>query len=276
MYESLREISQQLLLAGLQDVPRNALYVMESDGRFLEAFMVGLNHEMGRLLEWREFPYPRRATFFRSFWAGTGDRGDIPEIAAWDPAKPLGGNSTGWSPKPLILLVRSDLLRRYPDTGIYARQAVVVGGRRQPTGSRLDPIFRGDLDPDLTFLGFDLTLSDAVGGQASPGWFFVLEQHPHQPRFGLRQPDGIHADPPAWEQLSWSDLAADDQKLAAMKYAPATWPRGSGSLTLPLQQATGSPTFTWGSAGDAAQLAAIAMRAPVRVTIHASALLGSS
>ena len=84
-----------------------------------------------------------------------------------------------------MLLIRGELLRRYPNTVIYAVRAVVLGGKRVLSTVALDevhPIFRGNLEPDVTFLGFALTPAEVI---ASPGWFFVLQQQPTEPRFGM-------------------------------------------------------------------------------------------
>ena len=91
------------------------------------------------------------------------------------------------------MLVRGELLRRYPNSVIYAVQAVPAS---QPPDGRLTlsdnvndekhPLFRGTLKPDVTFLGFDLTRTDAI---ADPGWFFVIQEQPTEPRFGLDAAD---------------------------------------------------------------------------------------
>ena len=272
MMEPLAEISQEWLLAGLGDVPHDAVYIMKEDAPFLESYMVGLNHEMGRVLQWNEYPFFQRATFFRSFWPAGGAQGDISEIANWDAGRPLGGNAQAWSPKPLIVVVRSTLLERYKDTAIFARQAQQQGGRRAAIGERRDPLFRARLDPDMTFFGFNLSLAEAVGDAQHPGWFFILEQHPHQPRFGLRDFDGNNADPQDWEHASWSNLGPNDAAVSALRYAPITWPR-AGSLRLPLRQ--GQPdSVACAQSSDAGAMAAIALRDPIRVILHASALLG--
>ena len=59
----------------------------------------------------------------------------------------------------LVLLIRGELLRRYPDALIYAVNA--VGPTTLGTVQKL-PVFRGRIDPDITFLGFDL-VGDATG-----------------------------------------------------------------------------------------------------------------
>ena len=43
MYEVLRDLSQELLLPGLGHVPPNTVTLLETNAKFVEAFMVGLN-----------------------------------------------------------------------------------------------------------------------------------------------------------------------------------------------------------------------------------------
>ena len=68
MYEPLRDMSQDWLLPGLDKVPPNTITVLETNPRFIESYMVGLNHEMARELLWREYPTDQRGTYFRQFW----------------------------------------------------------------------------------------------------------------------------------------------------------------------------------------------------------------
>jgi hypothetical protein len=49
-------------------VPQNTIGLLQTNRRFIEAFMVGLNHEMASELRWREFPTDLRGSYFRSFW----------------------------------------------------------------------------------------------------------------------------------------------------------------------------------------------------------------
>jgi hypothetical protein len=142
--------------------------------------------------------------------------------------------------KPLVLLLRSALLRRYPGTAVYAVRGVLKDSKRQPpdgVGQETVPLFRGSLEPDVSFLGFDLDVNEAVG---NPGWYFVLQQQPTEPRFGF-----------------------DEQVDFAGAGHVSVNQRPSG-MTLP-------PTTPW--AGNAAQLAQLIRQQPVRVLIHASELL---
>jgi hypothetical protein len=59
------------------------------------------------------------------------------------------------------------------------------------------PIFRGKLDPDISFFGFPFTKDQAKGnGTASlPGFFFVIQEHPSEPSFGVASGSGALAQP---------------------------------------------------------------------------------
>ena len=48
MYEPLRDLSQELLLPGLDTVPPDAVLGLKTNRRFVEAYMVGLNVEMAQ------------------------------------------------------------------------------------------------------------------------------------------------------------------------------------------------------------------------------------
>ena len=80
MYRPLRDLSSELLIPNLNLIPNNTITLLETNPRFIEAYMVGLNHEMARELLWREFPTDQRGSYFRQFW-------DVGEIVNRDPAK---------------------------------------------------------------------------------------------------------------------------------------------------------------------------------------------
>ncbi len=61
MYRPLAQVSPHFLLAGLDRIPPNTVTLLETNPSFVEAYLVGLNHEMGRELLWREYPTERRA-----------------------------------------------------------------------------------------------------------------------------------------------------------------------------------------------------------------------
>src|SRR3712207_9200390 len=72
----LRDLSRQLLLPGLESVLPNSVLGLASNRRFLEAYLVGLNFEMGRELLWRGFPTDQRGTYFDRFWDASAGRSE--------------------------------------------------------------------------------------------------------------------------------------------------------------------------------------------------------
>jgi hypothetical protein len=229
MYAPLRDLNQNYLLPGTGLIQPNTLGAVVADHTFIEAYMTGLNHEMARQLLWNGYPTDQRGSYFRQFWDVSGyvpQPGDptnpaqlaellkdIPPINTWPLTRPLGDNEnrTDVVTDNVVLLIRGELLRRYPNTVIFAAKAKKGSGG--DNGRVLDdtdqrfPIFRGTLSPDITFLGFNLSVDDARGGtSAAPlGYFFVFQQPPTEPRFGL-EPQST--DPVTqWEDLAWTNFA---------------------------------------------------------------------
>lgn len=242
MSEPLAALSQDWLLPGIETVPPDSVAMLEPNERFIEAFMLGLNVEMGRELLWRDFfVSDARATYFRRFWRTVKPTsgGDIDKIAQWANRR-LGDNKAPKiAGKQVVLLVRSDLFRRYPTAVVYAVPGIRHGKGRKPNEleDELHPLFRGALQPDVSFFGFDLDPHEAV---SDPGWYFVIQQQPTEPRFGFDV------------EIDFS--AATHVPLAA---APAghTLPAGT----------------QWALNG--AHMARITQQQPVRVAIHAGELI---
>lgn len=68
MYRYLADQYQDFLLPGVADIPQNSVLLLRTNRRFMEAFLLGLNHEFVSELRWREFPTDMKATAFRKFW----------------------------------------------------------------------------------------------------------------------------------------------------------------------------------------------------------------
>ena len=271
MYEALRDLSQDFLFSGLEHVPPDTVALLETNPEFVESFLVGLNAEMSSELLWRNYPTDQRGTFFQQFWdTAVGDaQPDIEPITKWN-GRHLGQNAPRTNGK-LVLLIRGELLRRYPNSVIYAVRAVKPSPAakldlsRKPEDER-HPIFRGTLKPDVTFLGFNLTDSEALGKPPNDpnGWFFVIQQQPTEPRFGLDVADFKTPQPPplnTWSDLSWRHLAKTENELKALTHASAK------TVLPPLQG------MTWGK--NSAHQAFITLQRPVRIAIHARQMIRS-
>ncbi|MEZ5330379.1 MAG: tachylectin-related carbohydrate-binding protein [Verrucomicrobiales bacterium] len=263
MYEALRELSQDLLFPGLEHVPQNTVALLKTNTKFIESFLVGLNAEMSRELLWRGYPTDQRGTYFRHFWDSFADGNqlaDIDAIHTWQPLQ-LGKNAgTG---EQIVLLLRGELLRRYPNSVIYAVKAErTEGGLDLLPGPEHErhPLFRGTLKPDVTFLGFDLTEQEAIG---DPGWFFVIQQQPTEPRFGMDAADFTKQPPPltTWNNLSWQHVADTEVALKALSYA-------SAKKSLPISVID---QVEWGK--NSTQQAYITLQRPLRIAIHASEMI---
>lgn len=273
MYEALRDLSQDWIFPGLEHVPPDSITLLETNKQFVESFLVGLNAEMSHELLWRGYPTDQRGTYFRQFWDSLedDDKRDIPMIRDWGDRK-LGENAhTG---EALVLLLRGELLRRYPNSVIYAVKAKKIGEHLDLSEVESHPLFRGTLFPDVTFLGFPpmLTRDEAIGNEASgnPGWFFVIQEQPTEPRFGMDVPD-FSANPlpklTSWDDLSWRYLAETEAEFKALSHASLN-PVPQKIADLSLVDKT-----KWGR--NAAHQAFITLQRPVRIAIHAKQLLPS-
>ncbi len=284
MFWPLRALSQDYVLPGLAKLDADNVTVVKTNNRFVNSFMIGLNHEMSRQLLWRGYPTDQRGTYFRQFWDHSGrvpppgetsppDLRDLTPLHTWAPSRSLGAaDGAAAAGGDLVLVVRGELLRRFPNAIV----SVVEANNATPMGlgaAERYPIFTGTLAPDVTFLGFELGRDEALnGGAAGKGWFFVIAQHPGEPQFGLTEEDepgtpnptnlpGLHG--ATWGDLSWPHLVSDQAALDAMTYAPAA-PPASATPTDPSRPA-------WGT--NAADMAAVSLRDPVRIAIHASQLI---
>src|SRR5205807_941078 len=80
-----------------EPVPPNSVSLAVTNRRFVEAYLVGLNHELGRELLWNGYPTDQRGTTFARFWDPSGTLGtppdDIEPIAGWTGV--LGVNAAG-------------------------------------------------------------------------------------------------------------------------------------------------------------------------------------
>ena len=293
MYRSLHQQFPDMILPGLGQIPKDTITLLETNPHFVESFMVGLNHEINRELMWREFPTDMRGTPFRQFWDISGNipapvneaqrraLEDIPHIHTWRSTSHLGTHMRGVGPQgQMVLLVRGDLLRRYPDTLLYAVPArwqdaedPGLGRVRRPTAfaserEELDnielPVFKGELDDDVSFFGFNLTTEqvrgeihpngDPVEDHANAGYFFIFQQPPGRTRFGL----DVNSAPNLtdWNDLGWDHVAITD----------SNWLRSDYALGVPDNRLP-----AWGD--NAADMAEILRQKPFRIAIHADDMI---
>ena len=265
----LAEADRSVFLSGADALPENSFTLLTANQRFIEAFMVGLNHEMNRELQWRGFPVDMRGTPFQHFWDWGDGAADIAPIADWPASARLGDNpGAGGVADSLVLLVRSPILNRFPGSIIAAWKAEARGGGmvlkpnpvqgdRASGSDYLRPAFMGSLSADTAFAGFALTRADIETGA---GWFFVIEQQWTEPRFGFEgsRPGETPSRPANWLDAKWGDTGVV--------------PGGHIGTAGPLAGHTAQGvTFS----ANAGHFAAAALKRPFRVAIHGRHLLAT-
>jgi hypothetical protein len=207
MYRPLADIGSELLLPNIGLIPHDSISLLETNQKFIESYMVGLNHEFARELLWREYPTDQRGSYFRQFWDVSGYQDieglsadalreklyDIPKLHLWPAASELGAHDNrqppGSPPKDeVVLSIRGELLKRYPTAVIYAHKAawqtkpdgginkavirvpvaLTAAEEANPPRNKVKtPLYEAKVDPDITFFGFDLTAKEAKGNPAA-------------------------------------------------------------------------------------------------------------
>jgi hypothetical protein len=295
----LTDFAPHRLLSGLGGLEENTVTLVEEHRPFVEAFLVGANHELANELRWRGFPVDSRRTLLTRFW----DRGrpaddptgeDIPPVDRWTrpPGLNLPPHDDGQA--DLVLVLRSDAVRRFG-------QLVVVLNRAQGTtwqpgrGTDHHPVFFGRLGDDVAYYGF--AVGRATVEAARQRFFVVLHEPVGRLRFGLdvattsvrraRQrfgqlalPFALHAlgratddllptrfvpvpPPPPTAIPEWDDLSWSHVELTPAGYLDTTATRLS---------VEDGPDY-WGSGRTSATIARSLWQKPVAVVVPVGRLL---
>ena len=252
-----------VILPGLGTFPMNKVTLLETNPGFIEAFLVGANHEMNREFLWREFPTDQRGTPFTHFWPRVStdqdDGSEIEPIARWRLDHRLGKNLAGARAEETVLLVRGEVLRRFPNTIVMAAPARDGHTAADLSQWRL-PEFAMPLGNDSVAYVFNLRASNQG---FDPGrWFFVFQEPLTIPRFGLdvSRPAG---DPIlSWNDVAWGDVTQTTRPLFLDTHDGLPTPANPAGATWDSNRAT------------AADVAAVTVQRPFRILFHGRALLG--
>ncbi len=265
-YKRLRDLSPEYLLPGFSGIPEDSVSLLVPNPTFIEAFMVGLNHEMSREFLWREYPAVLHETWFEHFWERPSGTRDMTAIRSWEDDTHLGFHAPVEAETiELVLLIKGELVRRYPNVLVLAERA---NGPKAPSGEIKSPIFRGDIGEGTLFAAFDIKKESASGADGGDGWFFVLQEQATESRFGLDIGNANHFGdiPNRANDISWQHAAGTQEDFQVMTFARTT----AGEIGGALAGATISGE-SWGS--DAAGMARLTYQRPVRMLIHGDQLL---
>jgi len=211
----LEAIAPDVFLPGVGVLPQDFIMAVKTNPRFVEALMLGANHEMGREMLWQGLPTDQRGTPFQRFWQRLDDADDIAFIHTWN-AVPLG--SQPGSTEMLVLLIRGQLFERFPNLSIYAYK--IVGQEKRPGGTSpppagvdpaemdpakmIVPVLRGHLGSDITYVGFPILPKEI------DLYFFIIEEHMTEPRFGFDERVGAGQNSDSWQDVDWVDIGVDN------------------------------------------------------------------
>ena len=312
MYQPLSKLSTELFLPNIQLIPENSISLLEPNQKFIEAYMAGVNHEMSRELLWREYPTDQRGSVFRQFWDVSGcypgqpppadireRMRDIPPLHQWTPESELGTHNQRLllgDKAQLVLVIRGELLKRYPTAVIYAQRAEwqQTDGVNDPAKERVltplsdaendsppagkvkTPLFEARIEPDIYFFGFDLAAEEARGGTTGaepPGWFFVIKERPGEPRFGLDEPlDGQLPRLINWNDLSWNAIGTLPGECIVVSQS-LTFDTYDPNVDQENTPIAADAQAHWDPGTNAAMLAYILNQVPVMVAVHAARML---
>ncbi|MEO8513359.1 MAG: hypothetical protein ABI543_07365 [Ignavibacteria bacterium] len=295
MYKKLVDISSELLIPNLKLIPENTISLLKTNQKFIESYLVGLNHEMGRELLWREYPTDQRGSYFRQFWDVKGviipntgkteaevteEYKDIKPIHTWSKTSYLGRHNNRdkeGDAEQTVLMIRGDLFKHYPNTVIYAQKAVAGDKPDDLPKINLEltdeqfakeikfPLYRAEVKPDVKFFGFDLTILQAKGDELTDGftdnlgWFFIIQEVPGEPRFGMDINYNAGTDGVSWDDLAW-DKFTDEVKFIKSGIRPAGF------------HPTDNSPDKWGV--NSANMAYVLFQKPVMVAVHSKDMLG--
>jgi hypothetical protein len=210
-----------------------------------------MNHELDRELRWRGFPTVPGSTYFRRFWNTPSSNVDIVDLAQWAGGE-LGSHGADTTAET-VLVVRGDLIRRFP--GIAISAVPFVNGAPDFT-NEIEPDLRGGMAPDVLFAGFPWPPNQAAD------FAYILSQQPTSPRFGLDAESSMDAASVTQRNdLAWSQLGPN------VRFATAAGPLVGRTL------ADGLANATWGR--NAADMAWLTQQAPVRLVMPGSEMVPS-
>lgn len=182
LVKRLAVVDKEWLLGGVSTLPPNSVSLFGINTRFVEALLAGANHEMMRELVWRGYPTNLRGTCFRRFW--DLPRPDIKAMTRWTS---LGANHAGETdPSNLtVVVIKGDLLRRYPNTIVSAVRGKPAGDDFEGTEVAVE-LDHGHVDHDVTYSILDVAPGRLFeNGPKGARWYISLLENTHEARFGL-------------------------------------------------------------------------------------------
>ena len=193
VYYYLKDFSTEFIIPGAANIPTDSVSLTESNSAFIEAYLAGMNTEMGRELLWREYPTDQRGSYFRKFWDSESSVDnirkdnffDISPMHTWKGE--LGSNMAEGKNDLLVFVLKGRLMRTYPATRIYLwrakgnlknRTLEYDGDATEANGGIIRPIMESFMSSDTLLIGFKTTFLKVLGNPANGdfGYFLAFEE----------------------------------------------------------------------------------------------------
>jgi hypothetical protein len=183
LWSFLSSRSPDWMLPGVGDLVDGDVVPLSTNPVFVEALLIGANHQATAELRWRNMPLVTRWSPLRKFWQRKSKDVDILPIKSWPNAAALGSAAVvpPGRTSEAVVAFRTSLFRRYPATVVYLFPAAANWKAPKPEDDmnigRVLPTFTGTIGPDVTFFGFPLK------PEALATHWVVLEEPPAGHRF---------------------------------------------------------------------------------------------
>ena len=196
-YHYLKMFSEKFFIPCVDELPDHSVALFLSNEAFTEAYLCGMNTEMGRELLWREYPTDQRGSYFRKFWDSETTAEDIHKknffdikpLHTWTGGK-LGSHHEDSKTGLLLFLIKGNLLKQFPSTQVFLHRAKGTYNAAAKTGTLAfdfslaeefritKPIIQAYMREDIYLVGFKMEFNRAVGNPSigDYGYFLAFKE----------------------------------------------------------------------------------------------------
>ena len=180
VYYYLKMFSEKFFIPSIDKIPDNSVALFLSNEAFTEAYLCGMNTEMGRELLWREYPTDQRGSYFRKFWDSETTAQDIHNENFFDVTPlhtwmkgDLGSHHMASKDQLLLFAIKGKLMKLFPSTQVFLHKAT---GTYSAQIKKIDfdtnvldekhiirPVIQAYIREDILLLGFKKNFNEALG-----------------------------------------------------------------------------------------------------------------
>ncbi|MCL2012388.1 MAG: hypothetical protein FWG75_06340 [Cystobacterineae bacterium] len=233
VYHYLKMFSDKWIIPCVDALPEDSVALFQSNPSFVEAYLCGMNTEMGRELLWREYPTDQRGSYFRKFWDSettaadihSGNFFDIAPLHTWKGG--LGDNHPESKTGLLLFALKGKLMRQYPSTQVFLQKAMAPQGSlefdlgaTEENGGIVLPVIQAFLREDILLVGFKREFGELLGNPRAGdfGYFLAFQEDIQDLNFQFPEKEASKEHLEKWEK---ADNAA--QVAEALKNQPTLY-----------------------------------------------------